>query len=351
MKQTLPKLVFLLFVVFLSTTHLIAAPEDYGRDYILRGENQIATFLNILFWGGLFLCLIFLLLRSAYYKMKDNIDIVEEDETKSKNKNKMQHYPPIISCPDCMGRGWIKGDEINFYELPVCSHCNGFGKVLTQELRELINEIENEDKRNEERKKIEKTEQDKIEMEERAKYQNKKRRIGDFEYTITTLLNMDYETFDGIYMKSLNECNNIILEYQEKMKENSCTHCEGNNKSCTYGKGYILTEEMKELIERIRIRRRENMDFYKGYSLFGRGKDKLKANIFHYTTPTPLRESLYKKMKMTPKCPYCKGTGKIMGSDIVRISKYENKNNPTNDSYFIKEICKKCNGTGFIRGN
>ena len=282
--------------------------------------------------------------------MKDNID---EDETKSKNKNKMQHYPSIISCPDCMGRGWIKGDEINFYELPVCSHCNGFGKVLTQELRELINEIKNEDKRNEERKKIEKTEQDKIEMEERAKYQNKKRRIGDFEYTITTLLNMDYKTFNEIYMKSLNECNGIILKYQEKMKENSCAYCGGNNKNCSFcqGQGYILTDEMKELIERIRIRRREDIDFYKGYSLFGRGNDKLKANIFHYTTSNPLRELLYKKMKMTPKCPYCKGIGKIMGSDIVRISKYENENNPANDSYFIKEICKKCNGTGFLRDN
>jgi len=346
MKQTLPKLVLLLIVVFFDATNLIAAPEDYGRDYILRDGNQITTFLSILFWGGLLLCLIFLLLRSGYYKMKDNID--EKDEQKSKNKKHMQYYPSIISCPDCMGRGWIKGDEINFYELPICSHCNGFGKVLTQELHELVKKVKDEDRRNEERKKIEKIEQDKIEMEERAKYQNKKRRIGDFEYSITTLLNMDYKTFDEIYMKSLNECNNIIHEYQEKMKENSCTHCEGSNKSCTYcqGKGYILTEEMIGLTERIRITRREHIDFFKGYSLFGRGRDKLKKGISYNYSTNSFRELLYKKLENVPECPYCKGIGRIISSKIIRIPKYGYKNTPHDDSYFIKKACEKCNGTG-----
>ena len=351
MKRTLPKLILLLIIVVLSVTDLIAAPEDYGRDYILRDGNQITAFLSILFWSGLLLCLIFLLLRSGYYKMKNNIE--KKDEQKNKNKKHMQYYPSIIPCPDCMGRGWIKGDEISFYELPICSHCNGFGKVLTQEIHELVKKAKDEDRCNEERKKIEKIEQDKIEMEERAKYQNKKRRIGDFEYTITTLLNMDYKTFDEIYMKSLNECSNIILEYQEKMKENACTHCEGSNKSCTYcqGKGYILTKEMIGLTERIRITRREHIDFFKGYSLFGRGRDKLKTGISYNYSTNSFRELLYKKLEKAPECPYCKGIGKIMRSDIVRISKYENGNNPANDSYFIKEICKKCNGTGFLRDN
>lgn len=344
MKQILPKLVFLLIVVFLNATTLIAAPENHGRDYILRDGNQITVFLSILFWSSLLLCLIFLLLRSGYYKMKDNIN--EKNETKSKNK--MQYYPSIVYCPDCMGRGWIKGDEINFYELPICFHCNGFGKVLTQELCELIKEVRNEDKRNEERKKIEKIEQDKIETEEKVKYQNKKRRIGDFEYTITTLLNMDYETFDEIYMKSLNECNYIILKYQEKMKENSCSHCGGSNESCTYcqGQGYILTDEMKGLTERIRITRRENIDFFKGYSLFGRERNKLKEGIFHNYNTNTFRELLYKKLKIAPECPYCKGIGRVISSEIIRIPKYRNENNPYDDSYFIKKKCGKCNGTG-----
>ena len=117
---------------------------------------------------------------------------------------------------------------------------------------------------------------------------------------------MGYKTFNEIYMKLLNECNDIILKNQEKMKENSCAYCGGNNKNCTFcqGQGYILTDEMKELI---------NIDFYKEYSLFGRGKNKMKENIFHYTTPNPLHELLYKKMKMAPKCPYCKGIGKSWG--------------------------------------
>ena len=58
MKQTLPKLVLLLIVVFLNATNLIAAPEDYGRDYILRGGNQFATFLMVIAAIGMFIFLI-----------------------------------------------------------------------------------------------------------------------------------------------------------------------------------------------------------------------------------------------------------------------------------------------------
>lgn len=112
------------------------------------------------------------------------------------------------------------------------------------------------------------------------------------------------------------------------------------------GKGYILTEEMIGLTERIRITRREHIDFFKGYSLFGRGRDKLKKGISYNYSTNSFRELLYKKLENVPECPYCKGIGRIISSKIIRIPKYGYENTPHDDSYFIKKACEKCNGTG-----
>lgn len=65
------------------------------------------------------------------------------------------------------------------------------------------------------------------------------------------------------------------------MKENACTHCEGNNKSCTYcqGKGYILTKEMIGLTERIRITRREHIDFLRIFIVWEGKRQAKERNI------------------------------------------------------------------------
>lgn len=146
MKQTLPKLVLLLFVVFLSTTNLIAAPKDYGRDYILRGENQFATFLMAIIAIGAFVFFICIFATMVYTKAKNGTVT-----NKSTRKNELQYSRyGRITCSTCNGKGWVKGKEIPLaypWSIPPsgkheCQRCRGFGRVLTPKAENIIIEIQ-----------------------------------------------------------------------------------------------------------------------------------------------------------------------------------------------------------------
>ena len=108
MKQTLPKLVLLLIVVFLNATNLIAAPEDYGRDYMLRGGNQFATFLMVITATGVFILLICVIVSKIYTKVKRGTDANDDKEPQYSRYG-------CVTCPACKGKGWVKGKEISVW--------------------------------------------------------------------------------------------------------------------------------------------------------------------------------------------------------------------------------------------
>lgn len=143
MKQTLPKLVLLLIVVFLNATNLIAAPEDYGRDYILRGGNQFATFLMVITATGVFILFICVIVSKIYTKVKRGTDANDDKEPQYSRYG-------CVTCPACKGKGWVKGKEIPLaypWSTPPsgkheCQRCKGFGRVLTPKAENIIIEIQ-----------------------------------------------------------------------------------------------------------------------------------------------------------------------------------------------------------------
>ena len=198
MKQNLTRLALGIIIGLLYPVQLTAAPGDYGRDYVLRGNSSLSTFLTTVFIIGVVIFLIYFFIVSIYYGSKDknntnngtNYKRNSDINSKREVNTNLQH--PInkvcYTCPTCNGKGWIKGSEVfNGYSLyppsgkHQCQHCKGYGRVLTQKAEELIvglqrkieecNKREEEYAKSAEEKRIEKIREEHITLQkERSEY-------------------------------------------------------------------------------------------------------------------------------------------------------------------------------------
>ena len=204
MKQTLLKLVLGIVAGHFNVTQLVAGTfDDYGRDYVLRGNSSLSIFLTTVFTIGVVIFLIYFFIVSIYYGSKDknNTDNGTNCNRNSDINNKRQvnthpQYPinkGSYTCPTCKGKGWIKGSEVFGYSWSPpsgkhqCQHCKGYGRVLTQKAEELIVELQKQiEEYNKRRKEYAKSAEEKrIEKirEERITLQKKRS-----EYFCTSLL-------------------------------------------------------------------------------------------------------------------------------------------------------------------
>lgn len=90
------------------------------------------------------------ILGIAYlFTNKDNASS-KKDKTKQ-----IQHFGPtynpyLVKCPNCGGKGWVRGSALGFMEsyYHTCPHCLGYRHVLSDEALSICKEIEKIHKEN-----------------------------------------------------------------------------------------------------------------------------------------------------------------------------------------------------------
>ena len=388
MKQNLARLALGITIGFLYTAQLTAAPGDYGRDYILRGENQFATFLMVIAAIGMFIFLICIFVSMIYTKIKRGTDV---------NDDKERQYSRYgcVTCPACKGKGWVKGKEIPLaypWSTPPsgkheCQRCKGFGRVLTPKAEYLITEIQakieqyNKDK--EERAKEIRNEENKLlqkKWEEYRKVLEEYRKSGKKYFNPIEIQNM---SLDDCWEK-LSEYTNKKQEYVKHIMDTisnapSCTHCGGNDKFCQYCKGfgkifntkaealYIellnICEERKLFFDGVKILKHKELNssitpLPMSYSyelikleilnkLNKKERRMFLSNLFF----SSLQEKLAHEIENAKDCPDCYGTGEIVDYEMVVENKYDDITKMDYNRYYKKKKCKTCNGTGYVQLN
>lgn len=389
MKQTLLKLVLGIVAGHFNVTQLVAGTfDDYGRDYVLRGNSSLSIFLTTVFTIGVVIFLIYFFIVSIYYGSKDknNTDNGTNCNRNSDINNKRQvnthpQYPinkGSYTCPTCKGKGWIKGSEVFGYSWSPpsgkhqCQHCKGYGRVLTQKAEELIVElqkqIEEYNKRRKEyaksaeEKRIEKIREERITLQKkRSEYireQAENKRFGE-----------KYIDYTEIQKMSSDDCFEKMIEYSNKRNElakkilnaisdsPSCTYCEGHDKSCQYckGTGKVFNPEAENLYS-------ELLEIRKEYKLFHEGVKLFKPE--EHNEPTPLclmpwfrpsfpniQKDLKHEIENAQYCSYCHGTGEIVDYEVIEEEESCGFERLPLKRFYKKEKCKTCNGTGEIHYN
>lgn len=350
------------FLLFGIVSVIAGRGYDYHvRDYAIydRSDPTLTIFLLILAAIGLVYCMIVAAVQ-------------QKQEKKQKKKEPAYYYRTSDICPVCGGTGFLKGEQFDPSNFK-CPHCEGHGKKLTPEIKNLMEELSKEEiemkKRKEEGKKRI-AEKEAKESEERVKYgKTFNRKIGDFNYSISDLAIMEEKDFREICLKNAAEIGKLRAEIS-RAKSSVCEHCKGKGKkriTCSVGEFFIhdefceycggvgrilteVTEETKVLYDLIQNKCKELREFRRGFHLFNyediRSESDLMNSIMDGTFFTPLegdtKTKLQRALDKAPKCSHCHGTGLDIDYTVEKGDfSFEKK-------YYKKKECYNCNGSGTV---